>query len=179
MFGNKTITTHTETRTMIVRLDHPCTHDKLVVKQQPDATARLRVLEAECDKFVSRVVLAIENVGVKPIRGYEVGIIQQYEYKKNVESSQAVMSDWGITLAVGEIRTLNSAVGSPMAQAMASPQGHYRRACFGLSASSTPTARDRNSATTRRSEVNLSPLTELFTSISSKTLRQSLCGFAK
>ena len=107
MLSKKTITSHTETRTMIVRHDHPCTHDKVVVKQQPDAPARLKVLEAQCDKFASRVVLAIENVGVKPIRGYEVGTIQQYDYKRHVESSQAVIANWGITLAAGEIRTLN------------------------------------------------------------------------
>lgn len=130
MFGNKTITTHTETKTTIVRLDHPCTHDKLVVKQQPDATARLRVLEAECHKFVSRVVLAIENVGVKPIRGYEVGTIQQYEYKKHVESSQAVMSDLSITLAVGETRTLNFGGGFSNGTSCGKPTGSLQKSVF-------------------------------------------------
>ena len=113
-----------------VRLDHPCTHDKLVVKQQPDATARLSVLEAECDKFASRVVLAIENVGVKPIRGYEVGTIQQYEYKKDVESSQAVIANSGITLAAGEIRTLNFGGGFSNGTSCGKPTGSLQKSVF-------------------------------------------------
>lgn len=90
-----------------VQLDRPCTHDRLVVKQQPESTAQLSVLEASCDKFASRVVLAIENIGTKPIRGYEVGTLQHYENKKDVESSQAVIVNAGIVLAAGEMRTLN------------------------------------------------------------------------
>ena len=114
----------------VLHLAHPCTHDKLVVKQQPDATARLRVLEAECDKFASRVVLAIENVGVKPIRGYEVGTIQEYEYKKHVESSQSVIANWGITLAAGETRTLNFGGGFRDGLSYGKPTGSLQKTVF-------------------------------------------------
>lgn len=114
----------------VVRLHHPCTHDKLVVKEQLEATARLRVLEASCDKFASRVVLVIENVGEKPIRGYEVGTIQHYEHKKDVESSQAMIANGGIALAAGEIRTLDFGGGFSDGESCGQPTGSLQQSVF-------------------------------------------------
>jgi hypothetical protein len=114
----------------VLLVAHPCTHDKIVVKQQPEASARLSVLEASCDKFASRVVLAIENVGAKPIRGYQVGSIQQFEHKRDVESSQAVISDGGITLAVGETRTLSFGGGFENNWSRGWPTGSHLRSVF-------------------------------------------------
>jgi hypothetical protein len=131
MLNGKPTTSHNfEVRSVQLVAHHPCTHDKLVVKQPPDASARLSVLEASCDKPASRVVLAIENVGAKPIRGYEVGSIQQFEQKRDVESSQAAIANGGITLAVGETRTLNFGGGFENNESCGRPTGSHLQSVF-------------------------------------------------
>lgn len=129
--GKPATSRYSEIRSVkLVPLAHPCSHDKLVVKQQPEASARLSVLHASCDKFASRVMLAIENVGVKPIRGYEVASMQQFEHKRDVQTTQAVVANEGITLAVGEIRTLNFGGGFENNESCSRPTGSHLQSVF-------------------------------------------------
>src|SRR4030095_16572 len=91
------------------------------------ATAKLTLLEAACGSPYSKVEIAIENTGDKAIRGYDVGIIEDYEYKKNVESSQGVVTNYGAVLAVGERRSLNFEGGFTTGLSYGRPTGNYQR----------------------------------------------------
>src|SRR5688572_23302340 len=82
-------------------LDLPCTPDAFTLKRQPEATMLLDIVEANCNGTSWNARLTLQNVGHKAVRGYEVANIEDYEYKKGSESSQAVIRSAGVLLAPG------------------------------------------------------------------------------
>src|SRR6266496_2014326 len=88
-------------------LDLPCPRDAFTVKSQTDASTELVIVSASCNGSNSKAQLTLKNIGTKAIRGYEVGNIQNYEYKKDNESSQGVTSNYGTALAPGATVGLN------------------------------------------------------------------------
>ena len=107
-------------------LTHPC-FEKVELRQEPAATARLVLLVAECGALYPKVEIAIENTGSKQIRGYSVGIMQDYEYKRGVESSHGVVSNGGVVLAVGELAAATFAGGFTNGLSYGKPTGAYEQ----------------------------------------------------
>ena len=87
-----------------VRLVHRCFH-KVELRHEPEATATLELLAAECGAAYSNVGFAIENRRSKKIHVHYLSIIEDYQYKRHVQSSQRVLSNGGIFLALGERST--------------------------------------------------------------------------
>ncbi len=82
-----------------------CTHDKIRVIQ-PRSNARLSIVEARCDKFAVRVVLAVENIGPTPITRLDIVMNQDYTHQKGIRSGQALNPSNGVALNVGETKTV-------------------------------------------------------------------------
>ncbi len=113
-FINHLYSTSSQTLTQEIKppaLDLPCARDAFTVKNQTLETAQLVIVEASCTGPSWKARLTLQNIGNKAIRGYEVGNIETYEYKKDVESSQGVSSDFGTVLAPSATRTLNFGAG--------------------------------------------------------------------
>ena len=95
---------HTFSRTPTVEppsLEVPCRENAVIINSGPNETAQLRLIRADCSDFRLTATLSLTNLGPKSIRGYEVGTIQDYEYKKEVQSSQSVVASEGVLLAPG------------------------------------------------------------------------------
>ena len=113
-----------------VPLNLPCPPDAFTLKSQPRATIQLNIVEANCNGTRWNAQLTLKNIGQKPVRGYEVANREDYEYKKNSESSQAVISSAGVLLAPGATRTLNFDAGFPTGLSYAKPTGSIVKNLF-------------------------------------------------
>ncbi len=70
--------------------DEPCPAGTMIVEEQTESPALLTLGEATCGGSMSKVKVTLKNLSEKPIRGYDVANIQDYENKKGVRSSQGV-----------------------------------------------------------------------------------------
>ena len=111
-------------------LDLPCAHDAFTVKNQTGADAQLLIVQASCNGPSWKAQLTLLNTGKKAIRGYEVGNMETYEYKKDVESSQGVSSNYGAVLAAGATETLNSGGGFRDGLSCGKPTGSIQTNVF-------------------------------------------------
>jgi hypothetical protein len=111
-------------------LDSPCLRDAFTVKDQPGAAARLRIVSASCNGSSSSARLTLQNRSPKDLRGYAVGNIEDYEYKRNVESSQGVSTSAGVVLASGASTTLNFGGGFVNGLSYCKPVGSIQRNFF-------------------------------------------------
>ena len=111
-------------------LDSPCAQDAFTVKNQPEATARLFIIEASCNGPSWKARLTLQNTGSKAMRGYEVGNIEAYEHKKDVESSQGVRANGGIELAPGASKSLNFGGGFTDGLSCGKPTGSIQTNVF-------------------------------------------------
>jgi hypothetical protein len=113
-------------------LDLPCARDAFTVQNQTRETVELVLVEASCTGPSWKAQLTLQNIGSKAIRGYEVGNIETYEYKKDVESSQGVSSDFGTVLPPSATKTLNFGAGFRDGLSYGKPTGSIQTNVFGV-----------------------------------------------
>lgn len=111
-------------------LDLPCPKDAFTVANQSDATARLVILEASCNGPSWKAQLTLQNTGGKALSGYEIGNIEAYEYKKNVESSQGVSANFGTVLAPGATISIDFGAGFRDGLSYGKPTGSIQTNSF-------------------------------------------------
>lgn len=111
-------------------LDLPCSSDTFTVKHQPEATMQLVVVEANCNGYHWNARLTLQNLGPKAVRGYRIAHIEDYDYKKGVESSQGVIVNAGVLMAPGAIKSLNFAAGFQNGLSYGKPTGSIQRNVF-------------------------------------------------
>ena len=110
-------------------LELPCASDTFTVKYQPDATMQLVFVEANCNGSSWNARLTLQNLGPKAVRGYQIANIEDYDYKKGVESSQGVITT-GVLMTPGEIKTLNFRAGFRNGLSYGKPTGTLQRNVF-------------------------------------------------
>lgn len=69
-------------------LNTSCADGVIIVEQQSDAPAQLSLRETKCEASYSKIQLMFKNVSDKPISGYDISWVEDYDHKKGVESSQ-------------------------------------------------------------------------------------------
>jgi hypothetical protein len=111
-------------------LESPCAADSLTLKPQPEATLQLNIIEANCNGTSWNARLTLQNVGPRGVRGYEVANIEDYQYKKGVESSQGVEASEGVLMAPGAIESLNFGAGFKNGLSYGKPTGSIQRIVF-------------------------------------------------
>jgi hypothetical protein len=113
-----------------VPLNLPCPPDAFTLKSQPGATIQLNVVEANCNGTRWNAQLTLKNVGQKPVRGYEVANLADYQYKKNSESSQGLFASAGVLLPPGATKTLNFDAGFTSGLSYGKPTGSIEKNLF-------------------------------------------------
>ena len=111
-------------------LELPCASDTFTLKHQPDATMQLVIVEANCNGSSWNARLTLQNLGPKAVRGYAIGNIEDYDYKKGLESGQGVIANEGVLMAPGEIKTLNFGAGFLNGLSYGKPTGAIQRNVF-------------------------------------------------
>jgi hypothetical protein len=87
------------------------------------------VLEAKCSEFSSSARVALDNYGPKPIRGYAIRTIQDYQYKRDIRSSTGVTSS-AVVVAPGESEIVNFDGGFRTGKSYNKPTGPILRVKF-------------------------------------------------
>ena len=108
----------------------PCAEGTIVVEEQGNTLSHLSIKDARCDDTYSTVDLLLENVSPKQICGYEVSQTQDYEYKKNVITSQ-IRS--GIEIKPGESESVRFSGGFLDGYSYGKPVGVLKRNAFKIS----------------------------------------------
>ena len=111
-------------------LEVPCRENVVIINSGPNETAQLRLISAACSDSRLTASLSLTNLGPKSIRGYEVGTIQDYEYKKEVESSQSVVASEGVLLAPGATTGLSFNGGFRDGLSCGKPTGSLLKSVF-------------------------------------------------
>ena len=108
----------------------PCADGTIIIKEQADTPARLSIQKATCGDFFSNVDLRLENIGTKPINGYEVSQIKDYENIKGVKSSD--IHD-GVEIHPGESVNVNFNGGFLEGYSYGRPVGLFKRDTYSIS----------------------------------------------
>ena len=111
-------------------LELPCASSTFTVKHQPNATMQLVIVEANWNGSNWNARLTLQNLGPKAVRGYQVGNIEDYDYKKGVESGTGVIASTGVLMAPGEIKTLDFNAGFQNGLSYGKPTGAIQRNVF-------------------------------------------------
>ncbi len=103
-----------------------CQEGLVSIEQPLNSPVQLSIREAKCGEFNSNVKLILKNVSDKPITGYEISNIQDYENIKEVKSAQGLISD-GVILGLGETKEIVEAGGFTIGTSYGKPVGKLQR----------------------------------------------------
>ncbi len=111
-------------------VETPCAEVTFTVADQPQATARLRLVNASCQESHWNAQLTLENTGEKVISGYEIANVETYQYKRDVESSYAENGHKYPLLRPGESKSLGRGGGFRDGLSYGRPVGPIRQVLF-------------------------------------------------
>lgn len=109
-----------------------CQEGLVSVEQAANSPVQLSINEAKCEDFYSNIKLMLKNVGDKPITGYEISSVQDYENKKEVKSAQSVRGD-GVILKPNEAIEIVEAGGFTNGTSYGKPVGKLQRVVIRVS----------------------------------------------
>ncbi len=110
--------------------DYPCPEGRIVIKEEANTSVSLSIKKAVCSDFSSTIILQFKNIGIKPIRGYEISHIQDYENKSKVKGSQGIR---GNEIKPGESVEVNVNGGVSDGNSYGKPVGLLKRETIKIS----------------------------------------------